>query len=251
MSEIMALALQGMQGDAARVEQIAANLANALTPGYKRGVAVQTPPVVSFSAHLSGAEALQTSPEGSAGGLVFRTDERPGTLKLTGQPLDLAIAGPGYFEVITDDGPAYTRQGSLRVDANGRLVTAQGYPVMGQAGEIALTQSNPTITRSGAVLPPDGSEDAPIARLKLVTFDGGAPGQRVGDGLRAAGDGMRLLAEDEVQLRQGSTENSNVVPSLEMTALIHAMRHFETMQKVTQGYDDMLGTAIRKLGDAS
>lgn len=73
----------------------------------------------------------------------------------------------------------------------------------------------------------------------------------MGDGLMAAGPGMKLVADDEVQVRQGFLENSNVSSTYEMTTLVHAMRHFESMQRVAQGYDDMLGTAIRKLGETS
>jgi flagellar basal-body rod protein FlgF len=73
----------------------------------------------------------------------------------------------------------------------------------------------------------------------------------LGDGMHAAGQGMKLVGEADVHVRQGFLENSNVNPSYEMTSLIQAMRHFESMQKVVQGYDDMVGTAIRKLGDTS
>jgi flagellar basal-body rod protein FlgG len=250
MNEILAVTLQGMQGDAARVEQIAANLTNSLTVGYKRGVILQSPMGTNFSAHWNSANVAQVR-EASAVPLALRTDERPGTLKSTGQSLDFSIAGAGYFEVLTGRGPAYTRLGNFRLDASGRLVTAQGYPVMGQAGEIVLTQSNPVITANGAVLPVDGNEDAPIAHLKVVVFDDAGAGPRVGEGLLAGGTSMTVLRPEQIQVRQGFVENSNVVPTTEMAALIQAMRHFEAMQKVAQGYDEMLGGAIRKLGDAS
>lgn len=253
MNEILAIGLQGMQGDAARVEQIAMNLANALTPGFKRAVAVQAPVAASFAVHLSGAAALPPRADGEVAlpAMAFRSDSRVGTLKFTGQPLDVALAGTGYFEVVTDNGPAYTRQGNFRVDAAGRLVTAQGYPVMGQGGEIVLPLSSPVITATGAVLSAEGRDEAPLAQLKIVDFEDGAALDRLGEGLLAAGGGMKLLRREEAQVRQGYLENSNVVSTQEMTGLIQAMRHFESMHKVAQGYDEMLGTAIRKLGETS
>jgi flagellar basal-body rod protein FlgF len=252
MNEIMSITLQGMRADAARVEQIAMNIANTLTPGYKRGVAVQAPVAVSFAAHLSGAAAAGEGPADAAPiALAFVSDPRPGTLKSTGQPLDVAISGGGFFEVITEQGPAYTRQGNFRLDASGRLVTTQGYLVMGQAGEIVLSNPNPVITATGAILASAGMDDAPMGQLKVVTFEGGPPSERLGEGLLAAGEGMKVLLSGEVQVRQGFLENSNVASTLEMTALIQAMRHFESMHKVAQGHDDMLGTAIRKLGETS
>lgn len=253
MHEILAISLQSMQGDMTRVEQIGMNLANALTPGYKRGVAVQAPVGASFAAHLAGAPGVAAGQTSTAATqtVSLRSDSRAGTLKATGQPLDVALAGKGYFEVVTDSGPAYTRQGSFRLDGSGRLVTAQGYPVMGQAGEIVLPTATPLITTSGAVVSPGSSEEAPIAQLKIVEFDKASQQERIGEGLLSAGEGMTLVSAKDVQVRQGYIENSNVASTYEMTQLIQAMRHFETMHKVAQGYDDMLGTAIRKLGDNS
>lgn len=254
MNEILAISLQGMQSDAARVEQIAMNLANVLTPGYKRGVAVQAPLAASFAAHLTGASAalpLQDGGDTTSAVTTFRSDSRPGTLKFTGQSLDVALAAGGYFEVITDKGPAYTRQGNFRVDAAGRLVTAQGYPVIGHGGEIVLPLSNPVITSAGAVLSAEGADEAPLAQLKVVHFEGGATLGRRGEGLLEGGQAMKVLRAEEVQVRQGYLENSNVASTQEMTGLIQAMRHFEAMQKVAQGYDEMLGSAIRKLGENS
>jgi len=248
LNEILSITLQGMQADAARVEQIGMNLANALTAGYKRGIAVQAPVGASFAAHLNGA-ALAQGADTAPSAVSFRPDLRAGSLKSTAQPLDVALAGPGYFEVVTENGPAYTRQGNFRIDGAGRLVTAQGYPVMGLSGEITLTTANPVITAGGAVLAPGGSEDAPLAQLKVVAFEADRPLERLGNGLLAAGSGMKQLAAEELQLRQGYLENSNVASAYEMTQLMQAMRHFEAMHKVAQGYDELLGTAIRKLGD--
>ena len=251
MNEVLAISLQSMQGDMARVEQIGMNLANALTPGYKRGVAMQAPVGATFAAHLAGTQRPGAAALTAAmpQPVAFRSDTAAGTLKATGQPLDLALGGKGYFEVATENGPAYTRQGSFRLDGSGRLVTAQGYAVMGQAGEIVLTTAAPVINASGAIIGPGGSEDAPLAQLKLVEFDADSNLQSLGEGLFSAGSGMKQLSTQESQVRQGYLENSNVVSTYEMTQLIQAMRHFESMHKVAQGYDDMLGTAIRKLGE--
>jgi len=180
--------------------------------------------------------------------LDIATDARAGTFKFTGQSLDVALAGRGFFEVATDAGPAYTRQGSFRLDARGRLVTAQGHPVMGLSGEIVINGASPLITASGAITIGDG---IPVAQLKVVELEGHAGPRRLGDGLYAAGHDMKLVGEADVQVRQGFLENSKVSPSYEMTSMIQAMRHFESMQKVVQGYDDMVGTAIRKLGETS
>lgn len=249
MNEILAIGLRGMQGDMASLNQIGVNLVNELTPGYKRGVTVQAAQGASFAAHLNSAATPPESAVGPVAPLLdIATDARTGTFKSTGQSLDVALAGTGFFEVATDAGPVYTRQGNFRLDARGRLVTAQGDPVMGISGEIVLNGASPVIAASGAITTGDGT---PVAQLKVVEFEGRAGLRPLGDGMHAAGQGMKLVGEADAQVRQGFLENSNVNPSHEMTSLIQAMRHFESMQKVVQGYDDMVGSAIRKLGDTS
>lgn len=85
----------------------------------------------------------------------------------------------------------------------------------------------------------------------MVRFDSPKTLRRLGEGMVAAGTGMAVVDDAGLQIRQGALENGNVNSMQEMMQLIQTMRHFESMQKMTQGYDDMLGTAIRKLGDLS
>lgn len=245
--DVLALSLQAMQGDMARVQQISMNMANALTPGYKRGVAVQAPMRIPFSQAMDAvqAEASLAAP------VRLHADLRPGTLKRTNQSLDVALAGDGYFEVLTENGPAYTRQGNFQVDARGRLVTGQGFPVMGRDGEIHLGIRNPVISRDGAITDPAVSDPnaAPLGALKIVHFDAGAPLDRMGNGLLGAPASAQVQADGRTQVQQGFLENANVNSAQEMTQLMQAMRHLESMHKVAQAHDDMLGTAIRKLGE--
>lgn len=266
MQEILAITLASMQQDMNRMDRVALNLANVSTPGYKREVVAMRPFVDAMS-DVSSAENLNggvssgaTSSERSqaSGAMQVLFDTRPGTLKLTGEPLDLALAGDGFFEISTDNGLAYTRQGNFQVDARGRLVTAQGHPVMGKNGEIYLTTPTPVVDSSGNVTEPNAttgpSAVAPgtaIAQIKVVHFDDAKTLQRLGDGLIAPGAGMTVVSETDAQIRQGALENTNVSSLQEMVQMMQTMRHFESMQKITQGYDDMVGTAIRKLGDLS
>jgi flagellar basal-body rod protein FlgG len=254
MQEILGVALQSMHQDMARLERIGMNLTNALTPGYKRDIAIARPFAsyvgadASASAGLDAATAVDDRP-------LFETvlDLHAGTLKQTGQSFDLALAGDGFFEVSTDNGPAYTRQGNFHVDARGRLVTSQGYPVMGKDGEIVLSSTQPVIDASGNVIDPDRQaqgDQGPAARLKIVKFDDPKVLQRLGDGLVQGSTGMSEMKDGEVQVRQGYLENSNVSSLQEMVQMMQAMRHFESIQKIVQSYDEVVGTAIHKLGEA-
>lgn len=240
MSPILSVTLQGMQAGMARVERVAMNLANAQSTGFKREALAVRP-----FAQALGAQALDS-----------RMDTRQGTVKATGQPLDLALSGPGWFEVAGEQGPLHTRQGSFRLDPQGRLVTAQGRPVLGTGGEIVLQNGTPVIDAQGRVyegVAGDGgigrTRPEPIAQLRVVQFAPQATAQRQGDGL-VSFDGQPQAAQAPVQVLQAHLENSNVDAAQEMVQLVQAMRHFESLQKVALGYDEMLGHAIRRLGES-
>ena len=253
MQEVLALALNSMHHDMARVERISLNLANALTPAYKRdvvSVSAQPSAIGSFQSLVTSdaAQAQAASPQT----LRVHTDWRPATLRATQQPLDLALTGAGYFEVQTPEGPAYTRQGNFGLDGNGRLVTAQGLPVMGTGGEIMLANASPSIDDSGRIYDrtvPGVTDRTPMAQLKIIGVDKTQTLQKLGNGLYAIQGDAPAPAETTSTVRQGYLENSNVSSMQEMVQLIQTMRHFESMQKVALGYDEMIGTAIRKLGD--
>jgi flagellar basal-body rod protein FlgF len=250
MNEILSLVLGSMHADLARLDRVAMNLANAQTPAYKREIGVTLP----FAARLEQATGQEpATPMVQRPGdipLSVHVDARPGTLKATGQPLDLALSGPGWFEVQTESGTAYTRQGNFRLDARGRLVTQQGHAVMGAGGEIQLVQGNPVIDAAGRVFE-SGARGTPLAQLRVVQFDPAARVERLGDGLALVHGESAPAAEGSTRIEQGFLENSNVSPMQEMVQLLQAVRHLETMQKVATSYDEMLGTSIRRLGETS
>lgn len=244
MQEVLNIALHGMQQDMLRVSHIGMNLANALTPGYQRQVTAIRPYQPSFAALVTEQQALADFTLGTAPTLArVLIDTRPGTLRTTGQALDVAIAGPGYFEIATESGPAYTRQGSFRVDARGRLVTALGHPVIGYGGEIVLETAKPVIDGDGRIK----EAGRVVGQIKVVQFERPETLERLGDGLFSAAGSAPIASDSPV--RQGAVENANVSTMHEMVQLIETMRHFESMQRVAQGYDELLGGAIRKLGE--
>lgn len=283
MNEILSIALRSMHQDIAGLDRIATNLTNAMTPAYKREVVARTVIAQTASAPTFAAVMDASTRNGtfSTSGLghdspaaqIAYVDQRPGSLKITSQSLDLAILGEGYFEVSTSNGPAYTRQGDFRLDNRGRLTTAQGIPVVGTRGEIFISHANPRIDESGNVfeisrsahssspqplmpgvgIPPTGevSSSQLIGQIKVVKFEREASLLRIGGGLLTSTEPPIMLAEADVQIRQGSLENSNVSLAQEMVQMIQTMRHFESMQRAIIGYDEMLGGAIRKLGDLS
>ena len=254
MQPVLAIGLHAMHQDMNSLDRIAMNLTNTLTPGYQRAVPASRPFATLVAGHLAPDAALLNGVDSE---LALRAplpevlnDNRPGTLRATGNALDLALDGPGYFEVATAEGPAYTRQGNFQLDARGRLVTAQGDPVMGKGGELFLNGAQPQIDSNGKVsVTDDNGVLQALDQLKIVRFDDSTHMARLGSGLLAGSGTANVLDDTDIQLRQAYLENANVSSMQEMVQLMQIMRHFESMQRVLQGYDEMLGTAIRKLGD--
>ena len=248
MNDVMALSLQAIQTDSVRLDRTGVNLANAMTPGFKREVLLQRAAAMptSFARLVEQQSVPQTGHAdtfGASTGEVMH-DMRVGTLKSTAQPLDFALTGHGFFEVSTPTGPAYTRHGQFQVDARGRLVTQQGYAVMGTSGEIVVT-GTPTVDASGAFT----DDGRVVNKFRVVDFQAAESLQRTESGFYAAGKSPAIVDDQASDVRQGYLENANVDTTREMVDLIRTMRHAESMQRVVQGYDDLLGTAIRKLGD--
>lgn len=240
MNDIQAILLSAMQGDVSRLERIASNLANATTPGYKRELWVQRIAGVEAEAgRIDGTGHAADKAQGPA------RDGRVGTMKPTGQPLDVAITGDGYLEIMQEQGTAYTRHGQLRVDERGRLVTAAGDPVIGQGGEITLTTSAVRIDAGGRIF--EGGRE--VGRLKLVTWDRTDAITPIGGGAFIAAGTPQPVADGDVAVRQGFLENANVNTATEMVELTQTMRHFESILRMAQGRDEMLGIALRKLGE--
>lgn len=214
---------------------VSQNLANVAVTGYRAEVPVDT-----FSLLLT-----ESGPEpGTTMASVHAA--RQGALSRTGRSLDLALEGPGFFQVATEQGMRYTRRGDFRLDGAGRLVTSGGHPVMGLSGELFLNQDNIRIDDSGAIHGDAGVLD----RLAVMQFREDTPA------LTYQSDGLYLAdADSEVvsasyAVRQGFLEAANVDPMTEITRAMEVTRHFGASAQALRAYDQMLGAAISELGPA-
>jgi flagellar basal-body rod protein FlgG len=230
MADALGIAARIMADDLFRLNVISQNLANANTTGYKKELVAARPFVDYLEANLAVSLPALTSV----------VDTRQGALNQTGAALDLAIEGAGFFELAGNDGPLYTRQGSFRLDGRGRLVTAAGVPVMGAGGEITLGGTQPSIDRQGRIF--EGERQ--LGQLKIVRFADPSRLVPLGAGLYRAEAAGESSAEP-FQVRQGLLESSNVATLPEMVRLIELTRRFEAASRLAQGYDGMLGAAIR------
>jgi len=238
------MAASGFLNQQKRLEIIANNLANANTAGYKAEMSVFQ--IAGPSSAIGGTDRKDPAsfPPPMARSHVA-TDFSQGPLTQTGNPLHVALEDEGFFEVQTPQGLRYTRKGDFTRTADGILVTQTGHPVMGEGGAMTLTEGEITIDRSGSVFVDENEQ----GRFRVVTF--GEKGNLVkeGDSLFASsGETPDVLDAEEVQIRQGYLENSNVNAIREMILMVEALRSFEDHQKVIHTFDSTQQSAVNQIG---
>jgi flagellar basal-body rod protein FlgG len=245
----------GMSAQQLNMDTIANNLANVNTTGFKSSRAqfadIFYQQVQKDNADVSGADSGQVSVGlGSRNAATVRMFSQ-GVVENTGNPLDLAIQGDGFFQVMKPDGTAaYTRDGSFRVDSEGRLSTAQGYLVSPEIQIPADTQSV-SIGVDGTVSVQTARDSAPraIGQLELCKFMNPAglssEGQNLFVATPAAGDPMVNTPGQEGlgTLASGSLEHSNVNLVQEMVNMIQTQRAYEINTKAIQSTDQMMQMA--------
>jgi flagellar basal-body rod protein FlgF len=181
-------------------------------------------------------------------------DFSKGSVQQTGNPLDLAIDGDAFLVVQTPRGERFTRNGALQINAQGQLVTGEGFAVMGDNGPITLqpTDRQIMINREGTVSVKEGQNvnESQRGRLRLVSFAQPARLRKDGSNLFAAPDGMAAqAAPTTVGVLQGSIEKSNVRAVAEMTRLIEITRTYTTVASLLQQHGDLRRTAVERLAD--
>jgi flagellar basal-body rod protein FlgF len=238
------IAAVGMQDDLARLATVSHNLANVTTPGYKKQVALEGAFGLQLAA-LLGTTGGGNNALPAPAAAMLSIDASAGPLRPGANRHEVAIEGDSFFELAGPQGPAFTRQGALRVDLKGVLVGSQGLPMMGSGGAISLLNEPFTVTPKGEI--EQGGRVA--GQLRRVRFD--RPGALVpmGDGMYAQGAARVLDAHGADPVRAGFQESSNVNSPREMVRLTEIVRHFESLQKIVQGHDDSLEKTIRKLGE--
>ena len=172
-------------------------------------------------------------------------DMTEGTLKGTSNPFDVAISGKGYFVVSTEAGERYTRNGHFSLDANGRLVTSDGDPVLdSNRAEITFApeEDRLSIARDGSI----STSAGPKAKIGVVEFANEGALTRTGGSLYESTDQPTEMTSPVIQ--QGMIEESNVVPIVEMTTMIDVMRAYNASSELMKSADDLSRRAIQSLG---
>ncbi len=226
MDALTSAAASGLRARIESLDMLANNIANASAPGFKADR--------EFFGQYMSAEASD-SPEGTNPPtlpVVERqwTDFAQGSLLPTGNPLDLAINGKGFFVANAPSGPVFTRDGSLQISPQGDLVTLAGYPVQGQDGKpIHLDNSMPVeIAPDGMVR--QGGQD--VSQLAVVDFaDPAALSKRGNNYFRLDVSTVQPTPVSSIEIQQGKLESANSQPAESAVRLVNILRQFESLQK--------------------
>jgi len=232
-------------------EAIAENLASSSIPGFKRQD-------MSFSSVQSGL--MSTGTESSTGAKTPyslpqshpATSFAQGEMRSTSLDTDMALEGPGFFQVQMPNGDmAYTRDGEFHMNAQGQLVTKQGYAVMSENGPVQLNpRGNSSLTLSADGQISQGSDSH--GKLKAVEFKDPQRLTHLGGSYFQAGDPQAQMSNATgTTFRQRYLEAANTTPAAEMVNMMSALRSYEANQKLIQIQDEHMGMSIRDLSGAS
>lgn len=236
MDPLTAIAASGLRARMESLDLLANNVANASTGGYKADREFYS---------------IYAAPEAESDA-VMPLIERPwvdlsqGLIHATGNPLDLALSGRGFFAVNGPSGPLYTRNGSFQRAADGRLVTSEGYAVRGNAGA-------PVVLRDGRAIDIDADgtihqDGVIVGRLELADFTSSDAIAKHGNNyFRLSDPAARPAAPSGTAVQQGKLEASNTGSAEAAVRLVSVMRQFEMLQKAAALGAEMNRQAVEQV----
>jgi flagellar basal-body rod protein FlgF/flagellar basal-body rod protein FlgG len=226
-------ACAGLRAQTQALELIAGDVANISTTGY-RG---QQPMFASLLATANGQLPNALNRAINDFGVLegSRVDLSPGNLERTGNPLDLAIEGSGFFAVQTAAGVLYTRNGNFQVSPRGQLTTSAGDAVLGEQGPITLPEGTASISSDGTI----SIQGAVAGKLRVVEFGPGTSPRAVGNSYYSA-PAKAVRPAAEAAIRQSMLEGSNVNSVQAVVAMIAVQRHAEMLERAMSTFETSL-----------
>jgi flagellar basal-body rod protein FlgF len=234
-----AIATAGAVAQSNALDVTANNIANASTAGFHGDR-------VTFSEVLGKAKSADTAMV-SAG--TARVDTQAGALTQTGNPLDCALEGDGYFTVKTPTGDRYTRAGNFQIDSSGDLAMADGSKVLGEGGATIAIPKGASVTAvaEDGTISADGQT---LGKLAIARFASTSSLHREGGALFSSkAPPVPFDAKDPApRVRSGMIESSNVNIVHSVVDLVKVSRTYESLMKMIQGYNDIESRAARDIG---
>lgn len=225
----------------AKMDIVANNIANLNTPGYRGQNMV-------FTEYLAKTDSGEKPKDDLSMVLDYGhyQNTQAGPQQMTGNPLDVALQGPGWFGVQTPQGTMYTRAGNFQVNSNGELITGTGLLVAGEGGGpivIPPETKEIRISKDGTI----STQDGQIGRIGVFEFTDDQNLEATGNGLYKAPQKDPGVAAQNTQVMQGMLEGSNVQPVLEMTRMIDVLRTYQNTQKILQNEHDRERNMIQRM----
>jgi flagellar basal-body rod protein FlgF/flagellar basal-body rod protein FlgG len=229
-------ACTGLMAKTDALELAANNIANMGTTGYKAQMEFYRSLTASMNGKQLSTLNQAVNDYGVLGGATV--DLRNGEFAKTGNDLDLALQGSGFFAVQTPAGVRYTRNGNFNVNAAGRLVASTGNPVMGTTGPIDLPSGTISISSDGTI----SQNGAIVAQLRIVNFAPTATLTPEGNSLYQAPAGSEKPADDP-RVSQGTLESSNLNPVAGAVSLVALQRHAQLLQQALSIFHSTFNSA--------
>lgn len=260
MRESMYSALFGALSNEVRLNTISNNLANVNTTGFKKEAYAFQDTFQRFAhdyltddrINLRAKEIWPRAYVQARTRLSGQySDQSQGSLQVTGNPLDMALVGKGYFKVRTPEGDMMTRSGSFQLASDGRLITEQGYEVLGDGGTpVTLPRDNKIEIDANGRITADGNQ---VAQLDLTDVSDTNSLEKLGKNLFRIKPGSRAteVPPEGLSVQQGYLEKSNVEIVTELVNMMEAQRAFEINQKIMTTTDGMESLVINKVGQIS
>jgi flagellar basal-body rod protein FlgF len=239
MDQVSVTAASGLQSRMEALDVVANNLANTTTGGFKLDREFYS----LFTAADNDADGAATKLP-----LIQKqwTDFSQGVLTPTGNALDLALSGKGFFAVNGPSGPLYTRNGSFQLSASGQLTTSEGYAVRDTSGQPIQSQSQAPIAVGADGTVTQG--DQTLGQLQVVDFPDTSVLQKMGNSYFMPSNPKAVpIPAPDTTVQQGKTENSNVAPAESAVRLVGLMRQFEMLQKAITITADMNKQALTEV----
>jgi len=229
-------ACTGLLAKTDALDLAASNIANLSTTGYKAQLEFYSSLEASMGKHRLSSLNQAVNDYGVLGGATV--DMKTGEFQKTGNDLDLAVEGSGFFAVQTPAGIRYTRNGNFHTDATGRLLTASGDQLLGVQGPMELTSGTITISSDGTI----SQQGAVVAQFRLVTFKSGTALTAEGNSYYQAPAGSEQPADDP-RLAQGMLESSNLNPVGAAVSLIALQRHAQLLEQALSIFHSVFNSA--------
>ncbi len=235
MPESLYVATSGATSRMRQLDVVANNLANASTIGFKGDTMM-------FSTALDAAALGQPMTYVQTSGVV--TNMSAGPLSPTGRDLDVAIQGEGFFVVQAPEGVRYTRAGSFLVDAQGRLATPEGHPVLGEGGPIQGGVGSLRILSGGEVI---DDNDVVIGALRIEEFENVDLLEKAGGALFKAPAELAPVPVVDRRLVEGTLELSNVAPTTELARMMLLQRSFDASVRALRADDQATDRLLQEI----